>query len=166
MSITNYLLPSTITLEDQLAELKNNAVVQELYRTHPGIDSAVISHLSAVRSEYARMRTMANAVDTLDKLLMPIDAIGDSTLLTGIGVWITGAKEAIELPLKTINSLYYAYRTKEYGVPGKDFTYELFSILIPFGILDLSNRYASRANEFILQETIKRVNTDANSKSS
>lgn len=96
------------------------------------------------------LKVLAAGADTIDKFLVPLDAVGDLLLFVGgPGIVTNAVKEALELPAKVINTLYYAYRTGDLSVLWKDLFYELASILVPGSVLDLTNRYARRADRYI-----------------
>ena len=149
-------------LEDYLAIAKEYSDVKSIFNSaNPkelsSLEKRLVYHVEEVSKENRKLRYFAKTADTVDRVLVPIDALADAAgILTGIGYGISVSKELLEAPFKIANTLYYTAKTKEYLTPMKDLGYELLSFVIPGSLLDLTNRYIKRADKYTIKEAVRR----------
>lgn len=108
------------------------------------------------RERHRVLRGLAGVADTIDKFLVPVDMVADALLFLGVGLGPNALKEALEWPLKVVHSIHYARTSGDWNAPLRDLAYELASVLVPGSVLDLTNRYANRADRFVEERVARR----------
>jgi len=141
--------------EEQLSQayqlaVQNPDVRRAFTEATPEQQKALINrlsyHINAARRGTRLLRYSAGIVDTIDKLaIVPEDAAEGSIIGYPIGI----ALKLAQLPLKALHSLHYAVKAREPTAPVRDAAWETASLVVPGNVLDLTNRYAARAINYV-----------------
>ena len=161
-SLADYIFPP-----DNMDSSKLESTINSIMEKDPAVRADIDRNTSRKRDlEYAILDThrenrnllkMAAYIDSIDKSLVPFDAVADvMKIFGGVGYGLSAGKELGEHVFKLPYIAYYTLRTGNVVQSIGNLLYEGMSWFIPGSLLDLTNRYIKQAQEYLEKTAAKK----------